>query len=140
RLLYGAAAARLDRLAVEARRPALAAQPALGEARRLDDPHDGALALHERDQRAEQREAGDEALGAVDRIEHPGELALALGGKFLAADGVRREGRADHAPHDGLDVAVGDRDRAAVALALHRQHGAEVLPRDAARGVGELPD
>src|SRR4029453_11464722 len=54
------AGARPDRLAIEGRALALDAQPALLEDRLVDDAHDGLAVMKQRDQRAEDRQAGDE--------------------------------------------------------------------------------
>ena len=137
RVLDGAAGAGAHRRAVAQARCAVDADPAFAEDRRLDHAQHRARALRERDQRAEQRIAGDEALGAVDRVEHPGELASRLGGKFLAVDAVGGELGADHAPHLGLDGAVGDGDRAEVGFLLDLERLAKIAARDGARRVGE---
>ena len=89
-------------------------------------------------QRTKQRKAADKALGAVDRIEHPGELRACLGGELFALDAVRRKLGTDHAAHFGLDGAIGDGDRTAIRLLFHGDGRAKVAARDAARRIGEL--
>ena len=60
------------------------------------------------DQRAPQRQAGDEGLGAVDRVEHPDIFGVrALVAEFLADDAVLRKCRADQPAHRGFRRAVG---------------------------------
>ena len=137
-LLGLAAGAGPDLPAVEESGTTLATDPALGERRCLDHAEHRAAALQQRDQRSEQRIPRDETLRAVDRVEHPGELPAPLGGELLAPNGVPGKGRANHAAHFGLDFAVCDRDRTAVAFALHGKRRAEIPPGNVARGIGEL--
>ena len=48
----------------------------LPQHRLMDAAQHGLTAVQEGDERAPERHAGDEGLGAVDRIEHPGELGV----------------------------------------------------------------
>ena len=98
---------------------------------------------HQADQRAPGHHAGDEGLGAVDRIEHPDIFGVgALGAVFLAEDAVAREILADERAHGLLGGAVGGGDRieAAGFLVLDRQRGAEKRQDGLARHAGELID
>jgi hypothetical protein len=89
------------------------------------------------DQRAEQRPAGDERLGAVDRVEHPHELGVQpLAAVLLAEDAVGGVGRGDQLAHGGLGLPVGDGDRAVVGLGVDRDRRAEVAALDLAGAVG----
>ena len=60
-----------DRLAVERGRPPGRADPALAEDRLVDHAEHRQAVDQQRDQRAEDRPPGEEARGAVDRVEHP---------------------------------------------------------------------
>src|SRR2546422_9258359 len=72
-LLGRAAGAGPDLPAVEERGTTLTTHPALAERRRLNHAEHGPATLQQRNQRSEQRKPRDETLGAVDRVEHPGE-------------------------------------------------------------------
>ena len=64
--------------------------------------------MHEPDQRAPGRHAGNEALGAVDRIEHPDIFGVgAVDAVFLSDHAVSRKGLADEPAHRRLGAAVG---------------------------------
>ena len=53
----------------------------------------GRAVAREADQRAPDRQAGDEGAGAVDRVEHPDVFRVGpLGAELLAQDAVGREG------------------------------------------------
>ena len=71
-----AAVAHAHRLAVALRAEAGLADPALAEHRHVDHAEFDAAAAHQRDQRAPERRAGDEAARAVDRVEHPDALGV----------------------------------------------------------------
>ena len=62
--------------------------PALGRERNVDDAAERLLLEGQRDQGAEQRKAGDEAFGAVDRIENPVESATCRAARLLADDAM----------------------------------------------------
>ncbi len=89
----------------------------------------GGVLVQQADQGAPQRQAGDEALGAVDRVEHPDIFGLCVHrAEFLADHPVMRKGFADQAAHRGFGRAVGLGDRiedAAGGFVLHREGGAE---------------
>ena len=87
--------------------------PALVQDRLVDQAEHRPAPTRQRDQRAEQRPAGDERLGAVDRVEHPDELGVGPHGPvLLAQDAVLRVGRLDQLAHPRLGLAVGDGHRA----------------------------
>ena len=98
--------------------------------------------MEQRDEGTPEGLAGDEGLGAVDGIEHPGPLlrsALAeLDALLLAEDGVRREALADERAHGSLGALVGDGHGRRVVLVVDLQRGAEVLDGDLGRGVHEI--
>ena len=72
---------------------------------------DRLAAMHEPDQRAPGRQAGDEALGAVDRVEHPDIFRLGpVLPIFFADNAVGGESLRDQPPHRRLGAAVGLRD------------------------------
>jgi hypothetical protein len=69
-------------------------------------------AVQQGDERAPERQARDERLGAVDRIQHPDEFGVdALIAEFLAHDAVPGKLPADPRAHQFLRPAIGDRDR-----------------------------
>ena len=101
-------------------------------------PSTGRPSMRERDQRAEQRPAGDERLGAVDRIEHPDELGVdPVVAMLLAEDAVVGMGGGDQLAHRRLGLAIGDGDRAVVRLGLDRHRAAEIATLNLAGTVGE---
>src|SRR3984893_12303860 len=76
------------------------------------------------------RHAGDKALGAVDRIEHPNIFRFALNRtKFLADDAVMRERRLDETPHR--------RFRCTIRLRHGIEHASGVFVLGAERGTKE---
>ncbi len=80
-------------------------------------PSTGQPSCKQRDQRAEDRAARDEAGGAVDRIEHPlATRAFVAGAVFLTDDPVGGELGLDQPAHRGLGGAVSFGDEAAVGL------------------------
>ena len=137
-LLDRAAGAGPDLPAVEERGTTLTTHPALGQRRCLDHAEHRTATLQQRNQRPEQRIPRDETLRAVDRVEHPGELAAPLGCKLFTLNGMFGKCRANHAAHVSLDIAVRDGDRTPVAFALHGERRAEMPQRNAARGIGEV--
>ena len=96
--------------------------------------------VEEGDQRPEERAAGDEGLGAVDRVEDPDELGVGpVGAVLLAEDAVVREAPADRLAKERFGLAVGDRDRRLVRLELDVEVVArEVGPDEGAALLGEL--
>ena len=98
---------RADQLAA-----ARAAQKRLADIGLRHQPDHRPRAVIERDQRAPERHAGDEAARAVDRIDHPGQVAGAVMiAMFLAQHAVIGIAFADQLPDRGFGVAVGCRDR-----------------------------
>ena len=89
--------------------------------------------MHQRDQRAPDRKAGDERFGAVDRIEHPDVIGIfALVAEFLADDAMLRKAGIDHPAHHRLGGAVGFGDGIEVlarafagALVVDAERGSE---------------
>ena len=80
------------------------------------------------DQRAPDRKAGDEGLGAVDRVEHPDIFGvLAFAAELLADDAVLGKVGLDQAAHHGFGGAVGLGDRVEIAgtLVVDGKRGAE---------------
>ena len=72
---------------------------------------DRPAAVHEPDQRAPGRQAGDEAFGPVDRIEHPDVFRVgAIAPVFLSDHAVGGKGLRDEPPHGRLGAPVGLRD------------------------------
>ena len=95
-------------------------------------PEHGLAGMFHADERAIQRHAVDERLGAVDRVEDPAKAARARPlGKFFAQDGVVGKGRGDAAAEEFFRPAVGGGDRRIVALAFDLQVvAAEVFQRE----------
>ena len=118
----------LARRTAVVRRAAVAAEAFAGE-RLVHHAVDRLAVAHQRDQRAPGRHAGDEGLGAVDRIEHPDIFGVgALAAEFLADDAVIGKGAADEGAHRGFGRVVGGGHRieaAGPALVLDAQRGAE---------------
>jgi len=94
--------------------------------------------MRQRDQGAEDGQAGHEGLGAVDRVQHPkvGRVA-AHDAVFLAVDAVRGGLALQDLAHHRLGFAVGDRHGGFVKFAVDLQVGAEVGPDHRAGSVGE---
>src|SRR3546814_659476 len=85
--------------------------------------------LQQRDEAAEEGIAGDEALGAVDRVQDPDEFCAGiLDAEFLAVDAVAGMRGGDDVTHRRFGLAVGPGDRAIVRLVLDRKPRAEVAP------------
>ena len=73
--------------------------------------------MEQRDQGAEDRQAGDEGLGAVDRIEHPDVVGIgAHRAMLLAEHAVLGHVLGEQVAHRGLGLAVGDGHRTASLL------------------------
>jgi hypothetical protein len=100
--------ARADRPLI-ARLPAVARE-ALGRERLVHHAVDRHTVPHQSDQRAPDRQAGDEGPRAVDRIEHPDIFGIGvLGAELLAEHAVPGELALDQMAHDHLagPVALG---------------------------------
>ncbi len=68
--------------------------------------------MHEANQRTPGRQAGNEALGAIDRVEHPDVFGVwPVFPVFLADYAVGRECLCDQTAHRRLGAAVGLGDR-----------------------------
>ena len=68
--------------------------------------------MEQADERAEERNTQDEALGAIDGVQHPHVLGLApLGAEFLADDAMVGESPRDHLPHHLFGAAIGEGHR-----------------------------
>lgn len=89
--------------------------------------------MHQRDQRAPDRKAGDKGFCAIDGIKHPDVIGiLALVAEFLADDTVLGKTRLDHPPHHRLGAAIGFGDGVKALLGF--------LVLDAERGAEERQD
>ena len=88
----------------------------------------------ERDEHAVERHAADERVGAVDRIDDPAVARVAIvAAEFLADDGVIGKARVDETPQQLFRLAIGDRHRRPIGLALDRDAGLIVRERQTAR-------
>jgi len=133
----GGAAA--DRLAVERRR-VVVADSELTERRLVDGAEHRLALMEEADEGGPKRDAGDEAFGAVDRIEHPDPLrASVFTAEFLPNNAVIREARFDHLPHNFFSAAIGGGDGRVVDLELNGGAGiAEIRSDEVGAGAGEF--
>ena len=114
------------------------ADPAFAGDRLVDDAEDRPAVLQQRDQRAEDRAAGHEADGAVDRVEHPLARGFgALGAIFLADDAVARRLGVEQAAHRGFGGAVGLGDGRGVGLGFVDPVRTKERTDRFAGGVGE---
>ena len=96
----------------------------LAEGGEVDDPDGDAVLVLEREQVRVERHPAGERLRAVDRVEDPSAAAGARGGGLLLAEhAVAGERLRELLPQEALGVAIGGRDRCAVALALHLEVG-----------------
>jgi hypothetical protein len=92
----------------EAQRRTAVATKTLADIGLMHHPEHGSALVQQRDQRAPDRKAGDERLGAVDRVQHPDIFGvLALIAEFLADNAVLGEVGLDQPPHHRLRGAVG---------------------------------
>ena len=131
-----------------ARRPAIArgaavAGKTLARERLVHQPEHRFAEPHQADQSAPGQHAGDERLGAVDRIEHPDIFGVGmLGAVFLAENSVIGKLLADERAHALFRRAVGRRHRVEAAdfLVLDRESGAKEGEDRIARRGGELID
>src|SRR5690606_27366310 len=100
----------------------------------------GLSAMQEADEGGPERDAGDEALGAVDGIKHPSPFGLGAHVAVLFADdAVLRKAFGDQFAHHLLGAAVGGGDGGLVGLELHRGAGiAEVGGDERGGGGGEF--
>ncbi len=100
--------------------------------------------VQQRDQRAPDREPGDEGFRAVDRIEHPDIVGvLALIAEFLADDAVLGKVIFDDPPHHRFRGAIGLGDGIEIlrgTLVVDRQRRAEERQDGFARRRGEAAD
>ena len=134
-----------DRGPVEGARLRRGRRPSARRDALVDDAEHRPAVTQQADQGAEGGPADDESLGAVDRIEAPHQLGLAmLAGELLALDAVVGKPRPDQVAHDALGLAIGDRDRALVGLVVDRDRCAIVAaaePRPPDRRVrGRMRD
>ena len=102
----------------------------------MHQPADAAAVVAQSQQDAPGRHAADEGARAVDRVDDPAVARVAVDrAVLLADDAVIGEARAQAFDQEGLDLAVGDRDRIEAAvgeLVRHVQRLAEMAQRDAA--------
>lgn len=105
----------------------------------VDAAGDGAAAVEQADEDAEEGDTGDKGFGAVDRIEDPDEFGIgAVGTEFLAEDAVVGVVFGDEGAHDFLGPAVGDGDGGEVGFFFHCEvRVAEVGEDGLAGGAGE---
>ena len=100
--------------------------------------------MHQPDQRAPGRQAGNEALGAVDRVEHPDVFGVRpVLPVFLADDAMGGKSLGDQPSHRRFGGAVGLGDgieHAAARLVLGADGGAEERQDHFARDLRETLD
>ena len=129
----------LPRLAAQHGDPAAGAlgrPPAASEGGRGHDADDRLVVVEQGDQGGPHRHAADEALGAVDRVEHPAPVAAAGRAELLAEHRVVGPLDLEQVAQGLLDGPVGVADGGEVRFGLDDQVlGAEAGQRDA---VGEL--
>ena len=103
---------------------------------------DALSAVLQRDQRAPGRHAGNERLGAVDRVDDPGEAGIwPLVPVFLSEDAVAGARLFDQRADRGFGLAVGHRYRRVtgdVVLVLNRQRLPEMAQDDGTRRIRKL--
>ena len=126
------------RLAVEGGAFAHPPGPAFAGNRLVDNAQHGEAILQQADQRAEDRAPGDEAGGAVDRVEHPlAPRAFVARAVFFADDAVIEPLRLQNGAHRGLCRLVRFGHETAVGFLLlapfTAEQGADRLPG----GIGE---
>src|SRR6202040_600740 len=92
----------------------------------------------DRDQRAKQGHAADEALGAVDRVEIPSVTLSMRLSHLLAKNSMVWIASRDSAAKLFLDSAIGDGDRRQVFLLFEADGAAEIAQCDRPRDVGEF--
>jgi hypothetical protein len=93
--------------------------------------------VQQRDQGAEQRAAGDEGAGAVDRVEQPDPFGIGpVGAVFLAPDAVAGEALAQQGADGAFGAAVGLGDGAGIALGVNQQGRTEKGADDRPRRLG----
>ncbi|MNV36035.1 hypothetical protein D3C71_1274980 [compost metagenome] len=125
-------------LAIALRLLACQPRPALTQHRQIHEPQHGLALVQQGHQRAPQRRSSDEALGAVDGVDHPHVLGVQpLAAMLLAQDAVHGCLRLQHRAHRGLGLAVGNGDRALVRFGQHIQRGAEVPQRVHTGRIGQ---
>ena len=123
-------------LAVQRARTAGAAGPALSAHRLVDHAEHGPIPAGEPDQGAEDGNAGDERLGAVDRVEIPDVFGVAADdAELLPGNAVVGRRRLENGPHGPLGGAVRLRDRRRVRLGGDGAGTAVVPAHDVAGGV-----
>ena len=111
--------------------------PALVADRLVEDAEDGAAAVEQSDEGAEDGTAGDERASAVDGVEHPAVAGVgAVEAVFLAEDAMVGEAVGQHGAHGLLGGAVRDGDGALVGLGVGGQALAEEGPDDGGGDVG----
>ena len=92
----------------------------------VDRAEDGLSVVKEGDERAPERDAGDEGFGAVDGIEDPGEFGVGVeAGEFFADDAVGREFFGDEIAEKLLGAAVGGGDGGGVGFEIDGEGGIE---------------
>jgi len=128
------------RFALERLRPLHAPEPLAAHQRR---PSAGAATrprtavVDKCDQRGPHRDASDEAVGAVDRVDDPTPRAATGGLELLALDRIARAGSFELVAYHLLGLAVGVADQCEIGFGLDEEVlGSEARHRDPLRSIG----
>src|SRR5690606_34877699 len=106
-------------------------------------PGDGIALLRQADERAPERDTGNEGARTVNRVDHPDMVARhVLRAEFLTEDAVTGTLRADQGADRllGLAVRLGHRVEAALLLVRYVAVAAEARQRLLSRGGGYAPE
>ena len=130
-----------DELAVQGR-GRVVADDELTEGGLVDGPEDGVAVVQEADESGPERHAGDEALGAVDGIEHPDPFGLGVQSTvFFSDDAVVGESSRDHVAHDFFRATIGCGHGGIVRLEVNGGAGiAKVGRNKVGAGLSEFGD
>ena len=105
----------------------------------MRDPRHGLPRYLDSDEHAKKRHASHERSGSVDGVEYPADPAAGPAlAHLLAQDAVTGEPLGDESAEQFLGLAVGDRDRGAVALFLVGHDASEMAHHDVARPKREF--
>ena len=119
RLVEGGVGATAGGLAVE-RRGLVVADGELTERGLINRAEDGLALVKQCNKRGPQRHAGDEAFGAIDRIEHPDPFGVrAIAAVFFADDPVVGKAFTDHLAHELFRSTICGRDGGCIGLEFH---------------------
>ena len=101
-------------------------------------PRIGRRCAGQRNQCAEQRNAADKGLRAVDRIQHPDEFGIVAGAaELFPDDAVLREPVLDQRSHGLFRRPVGRGHRRQIRLVVDRERLAKIWPDHLARRIGQ---